>query len=269
MTLTDILHSLERPAAVRIMIIAGVTWAVIALLEKCIPWLANKFSGRNRLYVLALAPLLRLGLIVAAGFLIFSTLVEPTLENVLILLGAVGLALGVAFKDYLSSLVAGIVTLYENPYQPGDWIEVEAAYGEVRSVGMRTIKIVTPDDTTVTIPHLKLWTTLFFNANAGSRNLLCVADFYLYPHHDAVQVERVLRDVALTSPFLQIPTPVTVTVQEKPWGTHYRLKAYPVEPRDQFRFRTDLTIRGKEALTQLGVTYASFLLSPEHAKGLV
>jgi len=45
---------------------------------------------------------------------------------------------------------------------------------------------------------------------------------------------------------------VSVVVSEKPWGTHYRLKAYPVDSRDQFRFISDLTVRGKALLQELG-----------------
>jgi len=45
-------------------------------------------------------------------------------------------------------------------------------------------------------------------------------------------------------------------VHEKPWGTHYRLKAYVKESREQFEFITDLTIRGKEALRAVGIRFA-------------
>ncbi len=65
-----------------------------------------------------------------------------------------------------------------------------------------------------------------------------------------------LHDVALTSAFLQMDKPISVIVMDKPWGTHYRLKAYPNDPRQQFQFITDLTIRGKEALTKMGVEFA-------------
>jgi len=63
--------------------------------------------------------------------------------------------------------------------------------------------------------------------------------------------------VALTSPYLQIDKPVGVLVQEKPWGTQYRVRAYPVDPRQQFRFITDLTVRGKAALARLEVSYCT------------
>jgi hypothetical protein len=80
-----------------------------------------------------------------------------------------------------------------------------------------------------------------------------VANFYLHPDHDAEQVRQKLRKVALTSPYLQLNRPISVIVQEKPWGTHYQLKAYPIDGRDQFGFTSDLTVRGKAALAKLEV----------------
>ena len=57
-----------------------------------------------------------------------------------------------------------------------------------------------PDDTVVVIPHLKLWDQLIFNANDGRQNLLCAADFYLHPGHDAAQVPGPLEGDRLEDP---------------------------------------------------------------------
>ena len=53
----------------------------------------------------------------------------------------------------------------------------------------------------------------------GDARLQCVADFYLHPQHDAKQVQALLEDVALTSPYIYFDDPVAVVVFEKPWGT--------------------------------------------------
>lgn len=127
------------------------------------------------------------------------------------------------------------------------------------------MEMVTPDDTNVVVPHMKLWNQIIGNANNGTQNLLCVADFYLEPEHEAASVRRTLHDVALTSPYLQLEQPIEVVVQEKPWGTHYRLKAYPIDPRDQFRFVSDLTVRGKSALREMDVTFATVSALSEEA----
>ncbi|MBO8092115.1 MAG: mechanosensitive ion channel [Prosthecochloris sp.] len=262
--LGELFRNISQVTMVQIVLIIAVAWLLITAVARFLPMVANRLSGRARFNLLALLPVVRLMVIVLASFLVFNLLIEPTIENLITLIGLIGLGLGFAFKDYISSLIAGMITLYEAPYRPGDWIEIDGAYGEVRAINLRSAEIVTPDDTVVVIPHLNVWNKLIYNANDGGRNLLCVADFYLHPDHDGRVVETLLYDVALSSSYLQFDQPVSVIVQEKPWATHYRLKAYPVDPRHQFRFITDLTLRGKEALRKEGIT---FLPSPAYAEG--
>jgi len=252
----EILNSLNQIVALHVSMIVLISWGIILVAQWFLPWLAERFSGTRRLYILATVPVFRLIVLLLAVFLILTSIVEPSFKNLVALLGALGLALGFAFKDYVGSLIAGIVTLYEMPYRRGDWISIEGTYGEVKSIGLRAVEIVTPDDTMVVIPHSKIWDKLIFNANDGTRYLQCVADFYLSPAHDGKKILDALYDVGMTSPFLQLSKPVVVVVKEQPWGTHYRIRAYPVDFRDQFRFTTDLTVRGKSTLIEMGAAFA-------------
>ena len=227
--------------------------------------LAERVPGRWRLRVLQFMPVTRFLVAMAAIMLIVPLLIQPTAQSVLALLASVGLALAFVLKDYGSSVVAAMVTVFEHPYQPGDWIAVEGTYGEVRFIGLRAVHLRTPDDTEVIIPHSKLWGTSIFNATTGQRHILCVADFYLHPHHDGARVRAELTQVASTSPYLKPDSPVTVIAAEKPWATHYRLKAYGKESRDQYQFTTDLTIRGKEALLAIGVKAALATYAEHHS----
>ncbi len=215
--------------------------------------LAGRAPAGWRLRVLRFMPVTRFLVALGALLLILPLLVRPTAQSALALLASVGLALAFVLKDYGSSIVAALVTVFEHPYQPGDWIAVEGTYGEVRFIGLRAVHLLTPDDTEVIVPHSKLWGTSIFNATAGQHHVLCVADFYLHPEHDGARVQAELTQVASASPYRKPESPVTVIAAEKPWGTHYRLKAYARESRDQFLFTTDLTLRGKAALLALGV----------------
>ena len=230
------------------------------LLSFAVRWVlrhaAEKAPPRLRLSILRVIPIIRLLIGVGAVVVVVPILVEPTLGNVVALGASVGLVLAFALKDYGSSLVAGLATVLENTYQPGDWIEVDGIYGEVKSINLRAVRIVTADDTEMIIPHSRLWSASVSNATSGNRSLLCVTDFYLHPDHDAVAARRRLAEVAETSSWRKPETPVTVIVLEKPWGTHYRLKTYVKESREQFLFMTDLTIRGKEALRAMGIRFA-------------
>ena len=257
----QILRNFQDIDFVRIFLIIVVSWLLAKGVERFFPWLAERVTGRLRLYILPSVPVLRLLILIGAIVSIVPLVINITVHNSLAILGATGLALGFAVKDYVSSIMAGIVALYERPYRPGDWVQIEGAYGEVQSVKLRALRLVTPDDTTVTIPNIKLWQTNIFNANAGMRDLMCVADFYLEPRHDAALVRQTLYDVALTSPYINLERPVLVIVAEKPWGTHYKIKAYPVDSRDQFQFISDLTIRGKSALVDMNIQAALALPS--------
>ncbi|QSP94631.1 mechanosensitive ion channel [Marinobacter salinisoli] len=244
----------ELLEALLVVLIASV---LIFLVQKLLPALASRLSGKPRLYLLASVPLLRLLIIAATIIVVVPILVEPSFENMVAIFGALGLVLGFAFKDYVNSLIAGIVTLYEMPYRPGDWIQVDDHYGEVRSIGARAAEIITPDDSVVLVPHLKLWNALLANGNDGTDRLMCVAKFHLEPNHDVDQVLELLRDVAFTSPFTRTWQPIVVVVENEPWGMLYRLKAYPLEPKEQFRYVSDLTARGARVLAKEGVRFIS------------
>ena len=107
--LARLFNALDRDAWIELALILGGTFVLIRAEQWALPWLANRLHGRARHYLLASVPLLRLVLIVVALDLALPIIVEPSLRNMVALLGAAGLAIGFALKDYASSLIAGVV----------------------------------------------------------------------------------------------------------------------------------------------------------------
>jgi len=262
-TLTDSFRNLDLGTLLELGLILAAAVALVFLVQKSLPWLANGVRGRRRYVLLAMVPLLRLVIIISAFVLMVPRVIEPSVQNMVAVFGSLGLALGFALKDYASSLVAGIVAVGEAPYRNGDWVEIDGVYGEVTHVGVRALQLVTPDDNLVTIPHQKLWTGPVSNANNGGPQMQCVVDFHLRPGHDGALAASALYDAALTSPLLAIERAVAVVAEEQPWGTRYRLRAYPIDARQQFRFMTDLTLRGKAQLMRLGLDFAASSTAPD------
>ena len=257
--ITGNLKILRNLGADDFALVAGVlilSWLLASGVRWVLRHFAERASARLRLPILRVIPILRLCIAIGALVIVVPILVEPSLQNVVAIVASVSLAIAFVLKDYASSLVAGLVTIIEGPYQPGDWIEVGGTYGEVKLIGLRAVHIVTAYDNEVMIPHSRLWSTSIANATSGGHTVLCVADFYLHPDHDAQKASQCLLDIGKTSTYLEPDTKVSVIVQEKPWGTHYKLKAYVKESRDQFQFVTDLTIRGKAALRAMNVRFA-------------
>ena len=252
----DLLRHLTRQDVYIVFAVLMIASFIMVITRWATSNAAEKVPPRYRMVVLRAKPIIRLVISIITLAVIIQILIEPSFNNLIILFSSVALVVGFAFKDYGSSLIAGVIAVFENTYQPGDWIEIDGAYGEVKVVGVRAVHIVTLDDTEVIIPHSRLWSSNVFNATSGNRSMLCVADFYLHPDHDAALARKHLAEVAQTSSYRKPESPVTVIVLEKPWGTHYRVKAYVKESREQFLFLTDLTVRGKEVLRSLGIRFA-------------
>lgn len=249
---SNLFNNLQDISFLEIVAIIAGSWLLIYLIRKTLPYLAERGPSQLRLYMLGAVPIIRLFVLVGAALWIIPLIFNITFHNFLVIAGGASVAIGFAFKDYVSSIIAGVVAIFEKPYRPGDWVKIDGDYGEVRSVGMRSLEIVTPADDVVTIPHDRIWSNNIVNSNDGAKTLMCVVSFYLEPTHDTGVIRAVLEEVALTSAYLEYRKPVLVVIAQEPWGTHYRLKAYPFDMRDQFAFMTDLTGRGKQAIRETG-----------------
>ena len=249
-----LINDIQDISFVTIAMVIVLAWLGIFAARKVLPYLAERGPSQTRLYLLGAVPIIRLFVLVTAVFWIIPLIFNITFQNFLVIAGAASVAIGFAFKDYASSLIAGIVAIFERPYRPGDWVRIEDDYGEVREVGLRAIRLQTAAEDTVTVPHDRIWTNNISNSNDGARTLMCIAEFFLAPGHDAERVRSALNDVALTSAYLHYGKPVLVMLSQKPWGTHYQLKAYPFDLRDQFSFISDMTARGKIAVLAAGGT---------------
>jgi small conductance mechanosensitive channel len=73
------------------------------------------------------------------------------------LLGAMGLAVGLALQGTLSDVAAGVVLLVVRPFRVGDIVEIAGTQGEVKSVALFTTEIATGDNRKIVIPNSKVW----------------------------------------------------------------------------------------------------------------
>src|SRR5712691_5280762 len=127
-----ILRHLEFNDLVLVVGVVVLTWLLASTVRWGLRHVAELAPLRLRLPILRVIPILRLSVGIAAFVVIVPILVEPTFQNVVAIVASVSLALAFVLKDYASSLVAGVVTVLEGPYQPGDWIKVDGTYGEVK-----------------------------------------------------------------------------------------------------------------------------------------
>ena len=262
----NFLRELNWTSAALIAVVLLSCRLLIFFIRRMVRHFAESSPSHLRLLILRLAPIDRLFISIAGIAMIIPIIIEPNFEDIIALIATVSVALAFALKDYVSCLIAGVVTIIENTYQPGDWIEIDGYYGEVKTIGTRAVHIVTADDTEIIIPHKKLWSSSISNASSGKQSLLCVTNFYLHADHDGLAVREVLMNIAETSQYKKAGTAVKIAVIEMPWGTRYKVKSYVNESREQFSMMTDLTLRGKERLRAMRITFAQTVYAENQSK---
>ncbi|MDB9313597.1 mechanosensitive ion channel family protein [Spirulina sp. CS-785/01] len=244
--LTEITVNKLLKAALTLLIAYG----LLALIQWLTNWASERVARRFRLLIKQALPFWKgLILIVAVSYLL-SLFLNLSQGNLIALTGTIAVALGFAFKDYVSSIIAGLVALFEAPYRVGDRIIIGDHFGEVVGYGLRGIQMKTPDDNLVTIPHNKTWTEAISNANSGQLEAQVATNFYFDHTINPDQVIRILYQAAYSSPYTQLNLPILVVMEEHQWGTQFKLRSYPMDARDEFIYKTDLIRRAKQAFSR-------------------
>ena len=139
-----------------------------------INWYSSK-NGDKKNVNLKLLPLFdNLGKIViflgAAYFVMISWGVNPV--GWLASAGVLGIVLGLAAKDTLSNLFAGIFIMMDSPYKEGDYINLDSGErGYVLSIGIRSTRIMTRDDIEITIPNSVIANSKIINESGGPQEM--------------------------------------------------------------------------------------------------
>jgi small conductance mechanosensitive channel len=92
------------------------------------------------------------------AFVVLSILGQLGIEttSLIALIGATGLAIGLALQGSLANFAAGILLIIFRPFRVGDWIDVNGLSGYVEDLELLTTILRTFDNRTVVIPNSKL-----------------------------------------------------------------------------------------------------------------
>ena len=87
-------------------------------------------------------------------------------------IGAAGLAIGLALQGSLSNFAAGILMIVFRPFKVGDYIEGAGVAGTVEAIQIFTTQLKTPDNKTIVIPNSKISSDNIVNySTKGTRRL--------------------------------------------------------------------------------------------------
>ncbi len=257
--LIDFFNPQGVPYALLVLVVSVV---LVVLLRRALDGLGNRFPDK-RLLISQTGSFLRFG-VYLLGFLGMAVSVLKLRQEVLIALGGtLAVAVGFALKDIAASIVAGLIILIDRPFQVGDRVTFESYYGEIRHIGLRSVKLVTLDDTLVTIPNGKFLTDVVASGNAGEVEMMLQVDFHIGVDQDVALAKTIVREALTASRFVHLKKPWAVLVNqvivENYLAVRLRAKGYVLDVRFEKAFETDLTERVLEGFHEAGIRPAAVL----------
>ncbi|MEP2770813.1 MAG: mechanosensitive ion channel domain-containing protein [Fulvivirga sp.] len=243
----------EMPQIKELISFGKVFWTAVFLLVgyfvlRFLGGILGRLAERSTTYritIKGLVPVVKISGWVFVIFIIIAGVIQPPIETVIAVTASVGIAVGFAAQDILKNVFGGIMILFDRPFQVGDKIEVGEHYGEVVQIGLRSTRLITADDSLVSVPNGELMNKSVSNSNTGEANCQVVAEIYLPITIDTESVRKIATEAAQVSRFVYLNKPITVLffneVKERRSYLKMRLKAYVSDIRNEFIFKSDMT----------------------------
>jgi len=171
--------------------------------------------------------------------------------------GSAAVAIGFSLKDLVSSMIAGIVLIFDRPFQVGDRVSFENVYGEISQIGLRAVRLVTLDDNLVTIPNSQFINNYVSSGNAGALDMMIVVKFHMALDENIEKIKDLLYEVVITSRFVYLKKPVAIVVSEvavsETFALCFSVKAYVIDVQYEKSFETDIVTRAYNEFQKQGL----------------
>ncbi|NJP10421.1 MAG: mechanosensitive ion channel family protein [Leptolyngbyaceae cyanobacterium RU_5_1] len=148
--------------------ILALTRLLLGLIRQITRRLLNPVEPTIRKFFIQTAEVLTLlvGIVASLNILGIQT------TTLVAILGAAGLAVGLALQSSLSHFAAGVMLVSFRPFEVGDLVDGAGVSGVVDGIGIFSTTIVTPDNVKIVVPNNNLFTGTLKNLTAlGTRRV--------------------------------------------------------------------------------------------------
>lgn len=240
----EVLEVISIPKIFWTIVILIIAYYFIQFIIKILVVVSER-SAKLRIVIKGFIPVFRIIMWTIIIFAIVKGIFNPPFETIIAFTASIGIAIGFAAQDILKNVFGGIALIIDRPFKVGDKIDSGDHYGEVIEIGLRTTRIVTPDDSVVSVPNSELVNSAVSNSNSGELNCQVVAEIYLPIDVDTQKVRKIAIESAQVSRYVYLNKPITVLffneVKERRSYLKMRLKAYVMDIRYEFLFKSDMT----------------------------
>lgn len=146
--------------------------------------------------------------------------------SLIALLGAAGLAIGLALKDSLSNFAAGVMLLVFRPFKIGDFVSVAGVDGSVEKIHVFTTTILTPDNKENIVPNSAVYGGVITNYSARETRRVDMV-FGIGYDDDLKKAKKILMDIIVAhDKTLSEPEPLVAVAELGDSSVNFTVRAW-------------------------------------------
>ena len=169
------------------------------------------------------------------------------------MLGAAGLAIGLAMKDSLSNVASGVMLVTLKPFRVGDIVDIGGKSGKVETVSIFQTRLRGADNQTIVLPNSLITTAPIINLTPDTmRRIELIVGIGYNDSIDEAR-EAVLAIMHADKRILAEPAPDVVVYELADTAVRLGIRCH-VSNADHFATKCDLNERIKAAFDETGIS---------------
>ncbi|MEN8671384.1 MAG: mechanosensitive ion channel domain-containing protein, partial [Ketobacter sp.] len=208
-------------------------------------------SGMDALLVNFVSSILRWVLML---FVIIAALEQLGVDttSLVALLGAAGIAVGLALKDSLQNFASGVMLIVFRPFKNGDFVDAGGVMGVVEHIGIFTTIMKTPDNKEVIVPNGQVYGGTITNFSARDTRRVDMV-FGIAYDADIRQAKNILTEIVTNDErVLKDPAPVIAVSELADSSVNFVVRPWVKSP-DYWAVLWDTTEKVKYAFDDAGI----------------
>ncbi len=173
--------------------------------------------------------------------------------SVLAIFATAGLAIGLALKDSLSNLAAGVMLVLFKPFKLGDFVEAGGVSGVVESIRIFSTLLKTPDNREIIVPNGQIYGGTIVNYSARDTRRIDLV-FGIGYDDDIRQAKALIEQImAADERILDDPAPAVMVAELADSSVNLAVRPW-VRSEHYWAVRADLLERVKLAFDEAGIS---------------
>ncbi|MES1991624.1 MAG: mechanosensitive ion channel domain-containing protein [Pseudomonadota bacterium] len=174
--------------------------------------------------------------------------------SLIAVLGAAGLAIGLALQNTLSNVAAGVMLLVFRPFKADDYVEVAGNLGgTIKGLSLFTTELLTVDNLNLTVPNNQVWGQPIKNFSQHPTRRLDILVGISYEDKIGEAIDALVSEAEADHRVLTDPAPMAVVNLLDASSIQLLLRVWTATP-DYWPVRYALNRRVKERLDDEGIT---------------